>query len=62
MEYMTAKEAGEKWGISARRVMILCEQNRITGVHRLGRVWAIPKNTDKPADARIKSGRYIRNT
>jgi len=54
MEYITAKEAAEKWGISQRRVQVLCEQGRVAGAVRLGWAWAIPKKMDKPADARIK--------
>ncbi len=52
MEDMTAKEAALKWGISERRVQVLCEQGRIEGVQRLGKTWAIPKQAVKPADAR----------
>ena len=62
MDYMTAKEAGEKWGISDRRVMILCKEGRIEGATFFGKAWAIPSNAEKPADARIKSGKYIKNT
>ena len=29
-------------------------ENRIEGAQRLGTMWAIPQNTEKPADARIK--------
>ena len=54
MEYMTAKEAAEKWGISERRVQVLCEQERIENVARLGKAWAIPKDANKPLDARLK--------
>ena len=54
MDYITAKEAAEKWGISQRRVQLLCEQGRVTGAVRLGWAWAIPKEADKPADARRK--------
>ena len=36
MEYITAKEAAEKWGISQRRVQVLCEQGRVDGAKRLG--------------------------
>ncbi len=54
MEYITAKEAAEKWGISQRRVQVLCEQGRVDGAKRLGWVWAIPKDAPKPADARFK--------
>jgi len=52
MEYITAKQAGEKWGISERRVQLLCEQGRINGVQRLGKAWAIPQNAAKPHDKR----------
>ncbi len=42
MKYMTASQAAEKWKISQRRVQILCAQNRIKGVFKLGENWAIP--------------------
>ncbi len=54
MEYITAKQAGTKWGISERRVQLLCEQGRIDGIQRLGKAWAIPKNAEKPIDKRKK--------
>ena len=53
--YMSAKEAAEKWGISERRVQILCQQNRIAGVLRFGRSWVIPKDAEKPPDNRYKN-------
>ena len=31
MEYMSCPEAAEKWGISERRVQLLCKQYRIPG-------------------------------
>lgn len=60
MEYMTANEAANKWGISSRRVYTLCTEGRIKGIARLGNAWAIPKDAKKPNDARVKSGRYIK--
>jgi len=60
MDYMTISEASEKWGISKRRIQTLCAGDRIAGVTRLGSMWAIPKDALKPADARIKSGKYMR--
>lgn len=54
-EYMTVKEAAAKWGISERRIQILCSENRIAGVIHLSRVWLIPKNAEKPADKRKKN-------
>lgn len=46
MGYMTASQAAEKWNISQRRVQILCSQNRIDGVFKLGENWAIPDNAE----------------
>lgn len=54
MEYMTASQASEKWGISQRRVQILCAEGRISGVFKLGEVWAIPADMEKPEDKRRK--------
>ncbi|MBQ3108209.1 MAG: helix-turn-helix domain-containing protein, partial [Clostridia bacterium] len=52
--YMTVKEAAEKWGISDRRVRILCAEGKIPGAYRQGRGWKIPANVEKPADGRYK--------
>ncbi|MGI6514008.1 MAG: helix-turn-helix domain-containing protein [Syntrophomonadales bacterium] len=54
MNYLTTKQAAEKWNISLRRVQVLCEQGRIKGAVRLGWAWAIPKDAEKPADLRMK--------
>lgn len=54
MRYMTASQAAEKWNISQRRVQILCAQQRIDGVFKLGENWAIPDNANKPEDNRKK--------
>ena len=61
MEFMSISEASVKWGISTRRIQVLCSQCRIPGICKLGNMWAIPKDAQKPDDARIKSGRYIKN-
>ena len=55
MEYMSAREAANLWGISKRRVQKLCSQGRIEGAIKVGIVWAIPKEAKKPSDARYKS-------
>ncbi len=60
MEYMTIKEASVKWEISVRRIQVLCSTGRIDGVIRFGRAWAIPISAEKPNDARIHTGRYIK--
>lgn len=54
IQYMSAREAAEKWNISQRRVSILCSECRIPGVAMLGNMWIIPRNAEKPVDARMK--------
>lgn len=61
MGYMTASQAAEKWNISQRRVQILCSQNRIDGVFKLGENWAIPDNAKKPIDNRKKEINKMKN-
>ncbi len=56
MEYITANQASKKWKISQRRVQILCSEGRIPGVFKLGEVWAIPADVEKPEDKRRKDG------
>ena len=60
MEYISVREAAEKWGLSTRRIQILCTGGRIDGADRIGNMWVIPKGAEKPKDARIRSGKYIK--
>ncbi len=52
LSFISAKEAAEKWGISQRRVAILCSENRIEGAMMVGNMWIIPSNAKKPIDKR----------
>lgn len=52
MNYIKVSQAAEKWGLSARRVRILCKENKIEGVIRKGNLYMIPENAQKPADGR----------
>lgn len=54
MGYITASQVAKKWNISQRRVQILCAENRIEGVFKLGETWAIPDDAEKPRDSRRK--------
>ena len=60
MEYLSAKQIAEKWGISKKRIQFICKQGRIPGAFIVGNSWAIPADAEKPADKRIKSGRYVK--
>ena len=53
--FMTVKQAAAKWGISDRRVRILCAEGKIAGAWQEGRGWKIPPDAEKPADGRYKS-------
>ncbi len=52
IQYISASEAAIKWGISHRRVITLCRENRIPDVAMLGNMWIIPSDAEKPADGR----------
>lgn len=53
--FMTVKQAAEKWGLSDRRVRILCAEGKIPGAFQEGRGWKIPMDVVKPSDGRFKS-------
>lgn len=55
---MFVKEAAKLWNISERRVSTLCNEGKIAGAKKQGRSWLIPIDVKKPADGRIKSGKY----
>ncbi|HWR40239.1 MAG TPA: Fic family protein [Patescibacteria group bacterium] len=59
MQYITVKQASERWGISDRRVRVLCSEGRIEGVIQKGRSYLIPADTLKPIDARSLRGKKI---
>ena len=60
MKYLSTTQTAKRFCLSARRVAILCEQGRILGAQKAGANWIIPENAEKPPDARIKSGKYIK--
>ncbi|MEG0897657.1 MAG: DNA-binding protein [Ruthenibacterium sp.] len=60
MGYMKISEAAQKWDISERRVNTLCLQGRIENAIKFGNTWAIPNDTEKPNDLRVKTGKYVK--
>ena len=58
---MKIQEGSEKWGISERKINTLCLQGRIEGAIKFGTTWAIPTDAVKPSDARVSTGKYIKN-
>ena len=60
MEYLSIRQTAEKWGLSKRRIQVLCSENRIPGAMKVDSSWVIPVDAKKSVDARIRSGKYIK--
>lgn len=54
MNFLSVAQTAEKWEMTPRRVQVLCNEGRIDGAQRVGNVWTIPENAQKPEDARKK--------
>ncbi len=54
MNYLSVAETAKKWNMTPRRLQVLCKEGRIEGAQRVGNVWIIPENAEKPVDARKK--------
>jgi hypothetical protein len=54
MDYISVREAADKWGITSRMVNYHCVAGRIEGAQKIGNMWVVPKNAAKPADGRRK--------
>ncbi len=57
MEYISIRQAAEKWNITLRRVQEMCKSGRIEGAAHFGRAWMIPADTQKPVDGRTKTAK-----
>jgi len=57
LDWISPKQAAQKWGISDRRVQALCANGQIDDVVKFGLGWLIPKNAPKPGDGRKSNGR-----
>ena len=58
--WMGVTAAAAAWGISSRRVRVLCEDGAIAGAEKPGRRWRIPADAPRPPDGRAMRGRDIR--
>ncbi len=54
MEYLEVHEIAKKWGVTERRVTLLCRNSRIPMAKKSGKTWLIPSNAELPADGRTK--------
>jgi hypothetical protein len=58
-DYMSTREAAERWGLTMQAVERLCALGRVWGAGKVGHGWIIPRDAGKPADARITTGKWI---
>lgn len=54
MNFLSVAQTAEKWEMTPRRVQVLCNKGRIDGAQKVGNIWTIPENAQKPEDARKK--------
>lgn len=47
-EYLSVAEVADRWQLTARRVQILCNQQRVKGAIKRSGVWLIPFDVKKP--------------
>jgi Fic family protein len=59
VNYIKVSQAADKWGISARRVRVLCAENKIAGVIRRGKLYMIPEDAPRPIDNRQFNGKSL---
>jgi len=57
--YITTQQAAAKWGISDRRVRVLCVEGKIPGAVKHGKSYRIPADTPRPTDGRKLRGKTI---
>ncbi len=53
--FISVKDAALKWGISDRRIRVLCSEGRIKGAYQEGRGGKIAIDAEKPADGRFRA-------
>ena len=55
MDYLSIQDVANKWNISKRRIQVLCREGRINGAKMIGNMWVVPKEAERPTDARTKN-------
>ena len=53
------KQIAIEWGLSERTINDLCKKGKIEGAKKVGRIWQIPDDAERPIDRRIKSRKYV---
>lgn len=62
IDFLTVKEAGERWNVSGRMVTIYCKEGKIEGAIKKGNLWLVPIDAEKPVDGRTINAKRVRST
>lgn len=54
----TCRQLALEWKLSERTINDLCKKGKLSGAIKVGRIWQIPDDAEKPADGRVSSGKY----
>ena len=57
MNFVPSSVKAKEWGISQRRVAILCKEGRVPGAELVGNRWLLPIDAVKPGDPRKQKGK-----
>lgn len=56
----TSKQIAVEWNVSERTITNMCKEGKIPGAKKEGKVWKIPDDAEKPADLRLKTGKFVK--
>lgn len=54
MEFMTTRDTAIQWGLTNRMIQYYCKEGKIKGAFKIGTMWLVPKNAERPSDGRTK--------
>ena len=61
MKYLSITQTAERWGISTRRIQILCGEGRVPGAIRIGSVWGFQRTQRNQRTRESRTGSISRN-
>ncbi len=56
-DYKTIRQVADEWGVTVRRVQMLCNDGKIPGAIKYGKSWILPTDVERPFDKRSMKGR-----
>ena len=58
--YITVSEIAKRWKVNPRAIQVMCLKGKIQGAEKIGNMWMIPTETERPVDKRVKAGKFIK--